>query len=398
MYKKRRKLYKVLFVRCSKSFDPNIFLLVEQELKKKHNVTCELIDLTPFFKELSYFEKILDRETTCFAKKIIRERKPDIIVSGNDVAIGATLIKVCNLLGVPSLVIQHGILTERKTRDIMDFLRWRKYLLWRIVSSIVNLPAFSRLTLSMGWRTRVLDWGMGGATKYAVMGNYQKRRFILQGVPPHKIVVTGYSLFDLVPKRIAIFDRRTTFKKLGINEDQHLVLFTTQCFVEDGVWSPKQRRLLAKTVIDSAKNMGLQLIIKVHPREDTRDYKRLSKSSKEVTVLKDFDLHELLLASDVVVTVSSTTGIWALVYGKPLVTITCFRTTRCNFYKGVSFEVDGLEDMPKMLERVLKKQDVRRSLSEKRELFVRDHAYKMDAHASRRIARVILSLVERDAN
>lgn len=390
-------LHKVLFIRCRESVEPDIFSLVEEQLRNLagESIKCETLDIISLnYKGTSYFQQIFDKERVHYAGEIVRKKKPDIVVSGNDVAITATIIKVCNLLKIPSVVIQHGILAERKTKDVLDFLRFRNYLLWRIVSSIANIPAISKGTLSLGWRTRVLDWGIGGATKYAVMGNYQKRHLISQGVPPHKIVVTGYPLFDLVPKRIATFNRRATFRKLGINEDQRLVLFTTQCFVEDGFWRPRQRRLLTQAVIDSAKNIGLQLIIKVHPREDATDYERLSKSSEEVIVLKNFDLHELLLASDVAVTVSSTTGLWALAYGKPLIIVACFPTTSYNFYKGASFEVDRPEDLSNKLRHIIEERGNMQSFLKKKNMFLRDHAYKLDSQASRRIAKVILSFVE----
>lgn len=208
---------KVLFIRCRESVEPDIFRLVEEQLKELagKNVECETLDVISLnYLQGSYLKNIFDKEIVRYVEKVVRKKKPDIIVSGNDVAISAAFIKICNLLGISSLVIQHGILTKRENRDIMDFLRWSNYLPWRIVSSIANMPTISKLTLSMGWRTRVLDWGTGKATKYAVMSNNQKRLLISQGVQPRKIVVTGYPPFDLVPKRISSFDRRATCKEL----------------------------------------------------------------------------------------------------------------------------------------------------------------------------------------
>lgn len=389
----------MLFIRCRESVALDIFNLVEAQLKdlSGDSVKCEIIDLIPLNYTLtSYHKHIFDKEGVCYAEKVLRTMRPDVVVSGNDVAISATFIKVCNLFGIPSVVIQHGILAERKNRSILSFLQIKNYLPWRIISSIANIPVISKCTLYIGWRTRVLDWGLGGATKYSVMGDYQKRRLISQGVSPNRIVVTGYPLFDMVPTRMATFDRKTTFNKLGINEDNYLVLFLSQCFVEDGVWNPKQRTSLTQAVIESTKKIGLQLIIKVHPRESIKDYENLSESSEKVIVLKNFDLHELLLACDVAVTVSSTTAFWALAYEKPLITVTCFPSMHENIFETVSFNVKSLADLPKTLEMVVEKNYDRQSFLEKKKMFVQNYSYKLDARASKRIAKVILSLVKKD--
>jgi hypothetical protein len=371
--------------------------MIEKQLRDLagERVECEILDLIPLnYKRTSYLE-LFDRERVHYAQEIVRKKKPNVLVSGNDVAISATIIKACNLLRVPSLVIQHGILTEKKTRDVLDSLRWRNYLPWRVVSSMSKLSMISKFTLSMGWRTRTLEWGLGGATKYAVMGEFYKRLLVSHGVPPHKVVITGYPLFDLVPNRISIYDEQATFEKIGLEKDKGLVLFTAQAFVEDGVWPASYRRFLVRSIIDSVERLGLQLIIKVHPRENIEEYEKLSGCTKStVMVLKHYDLHELLLASDVVITVSSTTGLWSLVYNKPLIVVTCFPVPYYNIFEEVGLRVDRMEDLTKVLEQVFEDQNIKSVLSKKREIFLREHAYKLDGQASRRIAKLILKMVE----
>jgi len=392
--------HNILLIRCRESVDPDIFRMVESQLRELagETVRCETLNLISLnYRRESYLKKIFDRDRVRFAKEILRAKKPDVLVSGNDVAISATFIKVCNLLKVPSVVIQHGVPDERRP-VIFDFLRWRRHILWRIVSLMANLHSISRLTLYMGWRTRVLDWGSGGATKYVVMGDYSKRFLISEGVQRHKIVVTGYPLFDLVHEQIAALDRQAILEKLGLKGDRKVILYTSQCRVEDGVWHPRLRKILARTIIDSARRLGAQLVIKVHPREEAGDYERLSKSYEGVRVVEHFNLHELLLASDVVVNVNSSAGLWALAYGKPLISAICFPATDYNVCKGASFEVNKLEDMPRALELVLENQDFKSTPSEETEQFLRDRVYKLDGCASRRIARLIISLAQKSTN
>ena len=390
----------MLFIRCRESIDRSFFVLIANELKKEtsNGIECEHLDLCSANYSnngVSLLEGFLNDEKVRYALAIVLEKKPDVVVTGNDVAISANIIKACNLFGIPSVTIQHGILPPRTSGGVFVFFRWRNYLLWRVISSIANIRMISRTTMSLGWRTRNIEWGLGGATQYALMGNYYKKLLMLQGVSPHKLHVTGYPIFDLVPQYLSDFNREKTCKMLGLNSTEPVILFTTEALVEGGICGVRWAKLLAKNVIDSVNELGMQLVIKVHPRETAVDYRELSKSNKTVTVLKDFDLHTLMCLSDVVITALSTTGLWALVYGKPLISITWLPYNFENIYAKAAYQVGDAKKLSPAIKLVLEDPETRSLLKVKRDGFLTDYYGELDGQASRRIAKLILGVLQK---
>jgi ABC-type uncharacterized transport system ATPase component len=67
-----------------------------------------------------------------------------------------------------------------------------------------------------------------------------------------------------------------------------------------------------------------------------------------------------------------------------------------NIFEEVGLRVDRLEDLTKILEQVSEDQNIKLALSKKREIFLREHTYKLDGQASRRIAKLILKMIEED--
>ena len=390
-------MYKILFIRCKESVEPDIFKLITEQINKiaAGEVRCETLNLIKLnYVQGSYFNNILDLKRMRYIKDVINQKKPDIIVSGNDIAISAGFIKVCNLKGIPSLVVQHGILADITTSNPTYNFLYKNILLWKLVSIVSNMPAIAKATIFIGWRTRVLEWGMGGATKFVVMGSQSMNWLISNGMSRDRIIITGFPLFDLIPLRKACFNKQKTLEKLGLDKNKPIIVYATQAFVEDGFLNANQRKELAKAVIDSSVSAGIQMIIKVHPREDATDYENLSRLYKDVKVIKYFDLHELILLSDIVITLSSTAGLWALAYEKTLVTISCFPNLYTHFYNGATFEAQRLDDLPKILETILKEPNCGQDFAGKREMWLHNHAYKLDGHSSFRIAQAILAMLK----
>ena len=80
---------------------------------------------------------------------------------------------------------------------------------------------------------------------------------------------------------------------------------------------------LIREVLEAKSRLNLphKLVVKEHPVDVGRyDYTRLQKMS-ELVWLRDFPLEEILTKTDCVITVNSSVGIEALVYGKPVVTL-----------------------------------------------------------------------------
>jgi UDP-N-acetylglucosamine 2-epimerase len=279
-----------------------------------------------------------------------------------------------------------------KKGDFLRILQWRDYLLWRLLSSISNNPFVARLSVFSGWRIRVLDWGLGGADKIAVMGDFYKRLFVCRGIPSSKILVTGYPLLDEVPDKTSAFDKVSIYEKLNLKSNKKLAVLITQPFVEDGYWSSAAREKLIKSIIEVSECLDIvQFVIKLHPRESVYEYEKIV--GNRMYLFKEIDLHELLLASDVVLTVSSTVGLWALAYKKPLIILDYLSSGSDILYKDVAIVVNDSKDLPTVITNAISDSNNKTSLFSKNEQFLRDHIWRLDGKASSRIAELIYLMV-----
>lgn len=388
---------RVLFLAytCDK-FHTEICQLVKRKLETLcPKAVCKILELEE--KRMSYFESIFDKRTINFATKVIEKVRPHVIVVTNDTGPAATFIKLGRIKKIPTLAIQDGYLARRVQKTPTDFLRWKKYLLWRLLSSISCIPIVEKLAIFLGWRTRVLDWGFGGVDVYAVIGNRSKQVLVSCGVSPQRIVITGYPLFDKT-YQLPSFEKEKVKQQFGLY-DGCVVLLVTQPLVEDGLWKPYMHEKLVKSVIQATEQLNLQFVIKLHPREVMEKYEAIikGKENKKVIIVKNVDLHKLLQISDVVIVISSTVGLWALVYNKPLITITCFSMGHYNMYESedMAIAVKNLENLPEVLGSIIENKKGRsKSLRITKERLY-DHLYRLDGKASERIAKLITNLIDR---
>lgn len=345
-------------------------------------------------KKLPFFENFLHKKPIMFARYLLKHEQPDIVVTGSDQGFFATLLKICRMNDVPTLAIQDGILMDKETRGkLFGLFSIYGYLPWRSLAMLSRVPIIEKVSVFLGWRVRSLAWGFGGIYRIAVMGEYSKRLLIKRGVHTNRIVVTGYPLFDNVVSEKKLFNRALTLQELKIKHCEKLVVLITQPFVEDKIWSPATRKLFISSVIKSVKKTSsTKLIIKIHPREDLAVYSSLidDLGEADLILLKDFDVNKLLLASDCVLTVSSTVGMWALLYDKPLIVLNCFPTLYFNLYQKMVIVVNNLADLPAILIKILEQTN---NMCMPSKSVLKDHVYLADGKCSRRIAFTILQML-----
>jgi hypothetical protein len=164
--------------------------------------------------------------------------------------------------------------------------------------------------------------------------------------------------------------------------------------VEDGLWSPSYRQLFIDWVIAGVKHSGCALTIKLHPRDDLAVYTRLVEKYTDfkITLTKNSDLQELLRTSDIVITVNSTAGLWALAYGKCLLIAKCFAPKTTNVLENMAISVNQINDLPKILAQT--KESVCISEHATAEKILADHIYTLDGEASKRIAGLVVLLAK----
>jgi hypothetical protein len=370
---------------------------IMNELKKLSAVWFKIIDSNCLFNKPLSIRFSYKQELRNFAQ-IVDQAQPDVFVVANDQGISATFIRICKLRGIPSVAIQDGILTNKRSKGFSSFLAWKGYFPWRIVSLITNIPAISMLSIRLGRQWCVPVWGMGDATVIAAMGNYYKRVFVSRGIHPDRIVVTGYPLLDDLLKNDSDFDTQSDFfEKIGLLYSKPLILLITQPFVEDGLWEPALRVLYFESVVNAVRHVNGQLVVKVHPRENLDVYRLLANKHLDINIVvtKDFNLDRLLASSDVVVTVSSTVGLWALAYGKPLLVTSCFPCVTKNVLEDMAMTVGEIHELPRTLSSIVKNAKLKANLLHKTRKTLFDHVYRLDGEASARIARLILTMTKK---
>ena len=244
-------------------------------------------------------------------KKIIEKVHPDLLIVANDQGIKTAFIRICKLKKIPSIVIQDGLLINNEPKGIKRFLAYQNYLLWSVFSRLTEISVIAKLSFLVGRQWCIPSWGTGNADYITAMGNYSRQVLISRGVSSDRIVVTGYPLLDDFYFS-NLETEFTRFKWQTAEGNQPVVLLFTQPLVEDGLWALPLRSLHFNSVVDAVKHVNGKLVVKVHPREDIKTYQLLASkySGVSIEVVKEFSVDTLILDSDVVVTVSSTVGLW----------------------------------------------------------------------------------------
>ncbi|MFB5195254.1 hypothetical protein ACE198_09990 [Neobacillus sp. KR4-4] len=194
-----------------------------------------------------------------------------IIVGTTEDPISRSIVAVANSKGIPSICMQHGLIMKEEG----------------------YLPVFS--------------------TIQAVYGEYEKAWYINNGVLEERIEIVGHPRFDeLFSKKqmtsLLKKDRRVKYGKKRI-----LIATQPNNLLE---WE----KLIKHLVMDQTN----EIIIKPHPLElwnkDYRYYKMLSSKYSSVKIILNPILHlyDILPNVDVVVVNSSTVGLEAMLFGKPI--------------------------------------------------------------------------------
>jgi len=342
-------------------------------------------------------------------KDILISEKPDIIVVGHDRdSMDRLFIKCANSIGIPTLLVQDGILvaSRAKTREIGNLgvsLRYFSTLPYRAFRFILCSThswnqKIEMSALSLKLRGKPGIYGHGECQKMAVFGNAVKEMLISEGIAPERIVPTGNPKFDQVYRCKNSNNKKHVCDKWNISNDKEIILLITQYFVEAKKWNSEQRRRFV-TAIASAIAMlpNTKLIIKLHPpHENEADYKEIVKNLPiDPIVCKYTSLPELLGACSLVITVSSTAALEAMVLGKPVVIVSLFKNSGgTSFFKeSGSLHVENEQDILPALQKALFDSQTRKEMEKSMDKFINEQAYQQDGRASERVANLIRDMV-----
>lgn len=309
-------------------------------------------------KNIELFEYILDKENV------------DIIVMNNGVTeFDKTLVSVGNQKGVPSLVVQHGI-----SGHPIGYLPF----------SAIKIAAWGRITK---------DW------------------LIKEGVDADRIVITGSPRYDryLPSDENLIKEKERICRELDIDQHKKIIVFATQ--IAGGKigfanlhLSHKEGKDLLYTMVNLMKNYpDKQLVIKLRAAQEEEITNKIVNESNldNIKIILNTNIYELVNICDILITPWSTVGLEAMILDKPVITMDLTgRVVPHHAYKrlyvesGAAIGVYTEKDLIPAIRDALYNEEVRKKLAEERRKFVYEYVYKQDGEASKRVADLIMRMIE----
>lgn len=402
------------------------FSLVKPELEAlKHEVIAIALDrgraldtgqeaIEPLLQEKGFYYKPITDYKTKNILKIIKKEKPDIIVTDWCGFTPNSFIYAANYIGIPCLQINDGVTANY---FMVKNIPTRRYSLLKIIKRAVRLALFKanprplvylfttlisicsplqfvrKMTREMLKSTYPIPSYTEGLN-IAVLSPFAKDAHISMGAPADKIFVTGQPRFDLIWQ--TKMDKEQIMSQLGVPENKGIVVLATQPL--GTLWRQGDREEFVEAVASAMSEFPeKQLVIKLHPGEKIEEYREmLAGIDNEAIICQSIDLYGLLRACDLLMTAHSTVALEAMILNKPVITINLTGKPDVMPYaeSGAALGVYKKEDLALAIRKALYDPEVRKDLQRNREKFVYEHAYKLDGKASKRVAKLIVQLVE----
>ena len=219
------------------------------------------------------------------------------------------------------------------------------------------------------------------ATRIAVSGRYLKDFLVEEGVDEKQIVVTGQPLYDKIENSHMV----------SRSPGSKVIVYCTDNF-------PKNEATELAVIVCNAfrKLHNVELIMKIHPMEDEKLYKRITKElGVDALLLKNTNIFDVLQIAEVVVTSFSTAALDAMILGKHVVTFN-FTGKPDKFpyaSSGSALGVYDPEKLPDALNAVLYDEDIKVALDMNMKNFVDQYVYSLDGHSGDRVADVVYQMV-----
>jgi CDP-glycerol glycerophosphotransferase (TagB/SpsB family) len=293
-----------------------------------------------------------------YAEQKIQASSPSALITMEDVTpIKRSISKLFEINNIPSIVIQHGI----TTKDMAGF---------------GVMPVESRVQAI---------WGNSSYRWHSIRGNNRQK-------------ITGNPSFD---KLYGLkYDKRKICDNLGLNPDEKIILITTSRFagIESKYTIENEEKLIRNTfkALKTLKNE--QIIVKLHPA-----YQEIYSSiilnlayeeSINIKIFKD-SLWDLFAISDMLITFTSTTGLEAIIFDKPVIIIDLvYKEDISGYGSSGAAIVYNQENIVPYIENTLYNYKLHEKYIAARKKFVYDNAYLMDGNSSKRVANLIIDEID----
>lgn len=326
-----------------------------------------------------FIEKIIGKFITCnfyqvnnnivFLEKLYKCLEPKIVIAREAVRIPEkTIVLTAKQAGIPTLVIQHGMLSEA-------------------------YPPYRKLHSD-----KIALWGKAAADWYLAYGN-----------DITKCVITGKLQHDLLYSKKDNYENegKNLLLKIGADSNKVTILYIPSILktgpVRNSVYrsSSKDSEFFAlNSILNIAESFpDKQLIIKIHPFDlvdlnSLRDNPKIKKFPN-IFIVKNADVMPLIKVSSlVIISLFSSCVLDAVIFNKPIISL--------NFYKrdylipfvqrGVMLSVTEPERLCQAVRQIFEDRKLGEWFASNRESFIYDYAYKIDGKCSQRVKDIIRKL------
>jgi len=337
--------------------------------------------------------------------------------------VGETLIRIekkINTLKKHDTTLEDKIKKQKKKRNqhvaittyLLSYILG--YLIMRKPDRIIVMtdgPLLERALILLGRRLRIpslrLQIGIVGyqyesgefmVDKMAVTGQIAKDIIMKTGIAPSdKLVVTGSPVYDRLVKADKFFSKEPICRNLSLDLNRKIVVFASENL------SPEKNRMHARVVCRVMKNFPeVQFVIKVHPAErDILLYESIAREmGRTCVVIRDFDIHQILYVSDIVILCFSTTGLEAMILKKPLIILCQFMEKPPVDYasEGAAIRTRTEQELRDTIKELLENEQARHELAKNRDTFIYKYAYIQDGKSTERVCDLIEDMSKRKKN
>jgi len=271
----------------------------------------------------------------------------------------------------------------------------------RLFTEIGNSCGINTLTIQEGLYEIPSFHHMFNSKRIALQGEEVKNDFLKSGVEEGRLVVTGAPVYDFIKDNVTIRKEANNFQyldKYGIDLRKSLIVFASQPCDKKLYKIEEKRRILVGLRMAMANFPDKTLVVKLHPYES---YEELPDSilekdcDKNIVVMKDINIFDLIYICDLLITKWSTCALEAILLDKHVMTINLglapdpFPYADNNVALGVYKE----EDIMPSLRRILYDRNTKEKLRENRSKFIEKFAYRLDGNATDRILSLVQEMI-----
>ena len=246
-------------------------------------------------------------------------------------------------------------------------------------------------------------FGGGNANAVAAMGQEWSRRMINAGARAECVEPTGYPDQDRWYKA-ANSQEQHVHRDFDIPAEKQIVtmILPAICFREnrgaragDIKIEDLQDDLVAAGRMVQQLGSDVQLIAKVHPRDDEERVQFLREHIPEAIITRDYDVHQLLAASRIALCQWSTTALIAQAMGTPIVVFDFHSSPSFELWKDTKglLQATSPQELEHLLQDLMQHGEAYRSWHEQRREFVREYLC-LDGRATERLVGRIQELAQ----